>query len=76
MTRDVLDNKVLQNALQVVHDQVLEGADISTPMKQSGVFPATVSYMIGVGEQAGNLRRCLSESPAATTRKLTSPHSG
>ena len=53
VTRNVLDNKILQNALQDVHDKVLEGADISTPMKSSGAFPPTVSYMVGVGEQAG-----------------------
>ncbi len=79
VTRNVLDNKVLQNALQEVHDKVLEGADISTPMKTSGAFPPTVSYMIGVGEQAGNLEEML-ERVAATydeevdlaTTKLTS----
>jgi type IV pilus assembly protein PilC len=61
-----------------VHDHVLEGADISTPMKMSGAFPPTVSYMVGVGEQAGNLEEML-ERIAATydeevdlaTQKLT-----
>ncbi len=79
VTRNVLDNKILQNALQDVHDKVLEGADISTPMKSSGAFPPTVSYMVGVGEQAGNLEEML-ERIAATydeevdlsTQKLTS----
>lgn len=79
VTRDVLDNKVLQNALQDVHDKVVEGADISTPMKVSGAFPPTVAYMVGVGEQAGNLEEML-ERVAATydeevdlaTQKLTS----
>jgi type II secretory pathway component PulF len=79
VTKKVLDNVVLQNALQTVHDRVLEGTDISTPMKMSGVFPATISYMVGVGEQAGNLEEML-ERIAATydeevdlaTQKLTS----
>ena len=79
VTRNVLDNKVLKNALQDVHDRVLEGADISTPMKTSGAFPPTVAYMVGVGEQAGNLEEML-ERVAATydeevdlaTSKLTS----
>ena len=79
VTRNVLDNKILQNALQDVHDRVLEGADISSPMKSSGAFPPTVSYMVGVGEQAGNLEEML-ERIAATydeevdlsTQKLTS----
>ncbi|MBX3461663.1 MAG: type II secretion system inner membrane protein GspF [Planctomycetes bacterium] len=79
VTKSVLDNKVLQNALQDVQDRVVEGADISTPMKMSGAFPPTVSYMVGVGEQAGNLEEML-ERIAATydeevdlaTQKLTS----
>lgn len=79
VTKNVLDNKVLQNALQTVHDQVIEGADIATPMKLTGAFPPTVAYMVGVGEQAGNLEEML-ERIAATydeevelaTQKLTS----
>lgn len=79
VTRNVLDNKILQNALQDVHDQVLEGADISTPMKKSGAFPPTVAYMVGVGEQAGNLEEMLEriastydEEVDLATQKLTS----
>ncbi len=79
ITKSVVANKVLQDALQDVHDHVIEGTDISTPMKMSGVFPPTVSYMVGVGEQAGNLEEML-ERVAATydeevdfaTQKLTS----
>ena len=59
VTKRVLDNKVLQNALQEVHDHILEGTDIATPMKLTGVFPPTVCYMVGVGEQAGNLDEML-----------------
>ena len=79
VTKAVLDNKVLQNALTTVHDRVLEGADLSTPMKQTGVFPPTVSYMVGVGEQAGNLEEMLEriagtfdEEVDLATQKLTS----
>jgi type II secretory pathway component PulF len=79
VTKSVVDNRVLVNALTDVHDHVLEGTDISTPMKNSGAFPPTVAYMIGVGEQAGNLEEML-ERVAATydeevdlsTQKLTS----
>ncbi len=79
VTKSVLDNKVLQNALQEVQDRVVEGADISTPMKMSGAFPPTVSYMVGVGEQAGNLEEMLEriagtydEEVDLATQKLTS----
>ena len=79
VTKAVLDNKVLQNALQTVHDRVLEGTDIATPMKMSGAFPPTVPYMVGVGEQAGNLEEMLEriagtydEEVDFATQKLTS----
>lgn len=79
VTKAVLDNKVLQNALTTVHDRVLEGTDIATPMKQSGAFPPTISYMVGVGEQAGNLEEMLEriastydEEVDLATQKLTS----
>ena len=79
ITKNVLDNVVLQNALQTVHDRVVEGTDISTPMKMSGAFPPTISYMVGVGEQAGNLEEMLErisltydEEVDLATSKLTS----
>ena len=79
VTKNVLDNKVLQNALQNVHDRVIEGTDLATPMKMSGAFPPTVSYMVGVGEQAGNLEEMLERVAASydeevdlATQKLTS----
>jgi general secretion pathway protein F len=79
VTKSVLDNKVLTNALTSVHDHVLEGTDISTPMKLSGQFPPMVSYMVGVGEQAGNLEEMLErvaetydEEVDLATQKLTS----
>ena len=79
ITKNVLDNRVLQNALQTVHDRVVEGTDIATPMKMSGAFPPTISYMVGVGEQAGNLEEMLGrisstydEEVDLATSKLTS----
>lgn len=79
VTKKVLDNVVLQGALQTVHDRVVEGTDIATPMKMSGVFPPTISYMVGVGEQAGNLEEMLErisvtydEEVDLATQKLTS----
>lgn len=79
VTKSVLDNRVLTNALNDVHDHILEGADISTPMKLSGQFPPMVSYMVGVGEQAGNLEEMLErvaetydEEVDLATQKLTS----
>jgi general secretion pathway protein F len=65
VTKAVVGNKVLTNVLSDVHDKIMEGADIATPLKMSGAFPPVVSYMIAVGEQAGNLEEIL-ERIAAT----------
>ncbi|PIE24105.1 MAG: type II secretion system protein GspF [Planctomycetota bacterium] len=61
VTRDTLNNRVLMNALDVVHKHILEGADIATPIRRSKVFPPVVGYMIAVGEQAGNLEEVLDQ---------------
>lgn len=78
VTKDTLDNRLLTNALQKVHDHIVEGADIATPIRVSNVFPPVVSYMIAVGEQAGNLEDVLEqissnydEEVEIATQKLT-----
>jgi len=35
--------------------KILEGADFATPLRQTGVFPSVVGYMVSVGEQSGEL---------------------
>ncbi len=79
ITRRVMDNRVLARTLDVVHDKIMEGADISTPLKNSGVFPATVGYMIAIGEQTGQLEDMLGkiadsydEEIELTTQKVLS----
>jgi general secretion pathway protein F len=55
VTKTVLGNRLLENTMDEVREKILEGADIATPIKQSGVFPPIVGYMIAVGEQSGEL---------------------
>ncbi|MCR4316129.1 MAG: type II secretion system F family protein [Planctomycetes bacterium] len=59
IVKTVIGNKVLEDTIIEVHDKILEGADISGPLKKSGVFPPAVGYMIAVGEQAGSLEEIL-----------------
>ncbi len=61
VTRTVLGNQLLENTIDDVREQILEGADIATPIKQSGVFPPLVGYMIAVGEQSGELDSMMSQ---------------
>lgn len=57
--RDIVDNALMAKTLETVHDRILEGADIATPLKRSGVFPPVVAYMIAIGEQSGQLEEIL-----------------
>ncbi len=59
IVREVIANAVLQKVLDDLHAAILKGADISTPLKRSGVFPPAVGYMIAVGEQSGELEEVL-----------------
>ncbi|MCZ6690295.1 MAG: type II secretion system inner membrane protein GspF [Planctomycetota bacterium] len=55
----IVNNRLMSKVLGEVHDKILEGADISTPLRRSGVFPPVVGYMIAVGEQTGRLEELL-----------------
>jgi general secretion pathway protein F len=59
IVKKIVGNRALQEVIQGVHDSIVEGTDISTPIKKSGVFPPVVGYMIAVGEQTGELESLL-----------------
>ncbi|MAW78003.1 MAG: hypothetical protein CMJ95_11550 [Planctomycetes bacterium] len=55
----VVNNSLMTKTIEQIADRIVEGADISTPMKKSKVFPPMVGYMIAVGEQSGELEGVL-----------------
>jgi len=55
----VVNNALLAKVIDEVHQRILEGADIATPMKKSRVFPPAVGHMIAVGEESGELEEVL-----------------
>lgn len=60
IVKQVVGNAVMAEAIQDVHDKVLEGADISTPLRRKRkIFPPVVSYMVAVGEKSGQLEEML-----------------
>lgn len=65
IVKKIVGNRALQEVIQGVHDSIVEGTDISTPIKKSGVFPPVVGYMIAVGEQTGELEALLERVAAA-----------
>lgn len=78
VTRKVVGNRVIADATEHVRTRILEGADIATPLKATGVFPPVVGYMVAVGEQSGELEQMLDriadaydEEIAVVTDRLT-----
>jgi len=59
ITRNVVQNRVVSDATEHIRSRIVEGTDISTPLRATGVFPAVVAYMVAVGEQAGELEQML-----------------
>jgi general secretion pathway protein F len=79
ITRNVVGNRVIADATESIRVRILEGTDISTPLRATGAFPAVVSYMVSVGEQSGELEQMLDRIGAAydeeiqiATERLTS----
>jgi len=59
IVRNLVNNVILQQAIEEARQEISEGASITTPLARSGVFPPAVIQMISVGEQSGNLEGML-----------------
>ena len=54
-------NKVLEQVIDSVKNNVREGESIAVPLIKSGVFPPMVTRMISVGEKSGQMEKMLSK---------------
>jgi len=61
ITARTAGNAIIEDAIMSVRKGVESGLTIVQPLKESGVFPAMVVQMIGVGEQTGALDSMLSK---------------
>ncbi len=59
ITENVVGNRVLADATAHIRTRIMEGTDIATPLKSTGVFPSVVGYMVAVGEASGELEQML-----------------
>jgi general secretion pathway protein F len=71
IVRDIVGNEVLGAVIETVQKRIVEGTDIATPLKKSGVFPPVVGYMIAVGEQSGQLEQMLDQVAQAYDEEIT-----
>jgi type IV pilus assembly protein PilC len=59
---EIIGNKVVEDALMKVREEVAKGESLSDPIKESGIFPEMLSYMITIGEEAGQLDDILNKT--------------
>jgi general secretion pathway protein F len=59
IVQQVVQNAVIAKTIGEVHDAIVEGSDIATPLIASNAFPSMVGYMIATGEQSGQLEEIL-----------------
>ena len=59
IVRGAVGNRVIGGALDLAQQGVREGRPLAQPLAASGEFPATLTDMVEVGEEAGNLEEVL-----------------
>jgi general secretion pathway protein F len=67
---EVTGNSIMKNAVQKARERILAGADIATPLRDSGVIDPAIAHMVTVGEKSGELETMLkniSENLEAST---------
>lgn len=61
ITAKTSGNTVVETAVSNARDSIQRGANIASPLKNSGVFPSMVTQMISVGEETGALDQMLTK---------------
>ena len=59
VSKRVMNNRVLEEAVENARQNIREGETIADPLKRSGQFPALVTHMIAVGERSGEMEEML-----------------
>lgn len=52
-------NILMRRAIQQARERILSGADIATPLRDSGVIDPAIAHMVAVGEKSGELEMML-----------------
>src|SRR5262245_26966917 len=61
ITARTAGNSIVEDAIMVTRKSIERGETVSAPLKETGVFPAMVVQMIGVGEATGALDTMLAK---------------
>jgi type II secretory pathway component PulF len=58
---EVTGNSIMRSAVQQARERILAGADIATPLRDSGVIDPAIAHMVSVGEKSGELEKMLKD---------------
>lgn len=61
IVRNVVDNEVIGQAIDIARENISEGESIAGPLKKSGQFPPIVIHMVNIGEKTGDLENMLTQ---------------
>ena len=64
------DNEIVKEELITVKKNVIDGHSLSASLKKSGLFPAMMVNMIGVGEESGSLENVLFKTADSYDREV------
>jgi type II secretory pathway component PulF len=56
---EVTGNTIMNKAVRKARERILAGADIATPLRDSGVIDPALAHMVAVGEKSGELETML-----------------
>ena len=56
---EVTGNSLMKQAIKQSRERILAGADIATPLRDSGVIDPAIAHMVAVGEKSGELEKML-----------------
>ncbi len=56
---EVTGNSLMSKAVCQARERILAGADIATPLRDSGVIDPAIAHMVAVGEKSGELEKML-----------------
>jgi type II secretory pathway component PulF len=56
---EVTGNVLMKHAVEQARERILAGADIATPLRDSGVIDPSIAHMVTVGEKSGELENML-----------------
>jgi type II secretory pathway component PulF len=56
---EVTGNSLMKHAVKQSRERILAGADIASPLRDSGVIDPAIAHMVAVGEKSGELETML-----------------